>query len=30
MTKLYAPEQITRRNKEVECQLFPNMADPED
>jgi glutathionylspermidine synthase len=29
MTKLYAPEQITRRNKEVECQLSQNMADPD-
>ena len=29
MTKLYAPEQISRRNKEVECQLSQNMADPD-
>jgi glutathionylspermidine synthase len=29
MTKLYALEQITRRNKEVECQLSQNMADPD-
>jgi glutathionylspermidine synthase len=29
MTKLYAPEQITRRNKEVESQLSQNMADPD-
>lgn len=28
-TKLYAPGQITRRNKEVECQLSQNVADPE-
>jgi hypothetical protein len=28
MTKLYTPEQITRRNKAVECQLSQNMADP--
>jgi hypothetical protein len=28
MTKLYALEQITRRNKEIECQLSQNMADP--
>ena len=28
MAKLYAPEQITRRNKEIECQLSQNMADP--
>jgi glutathionylspermidine synthase len=27
--KLYALEQITRRNKEIECQLSQNMADPE-
>lgn len=25
--KLYAPAQITRRSKEVECQLSQNMAD---
>jgi hypothetical protein len=25
--KLYTPEQITRRNKVVECQLSQNMAD---
>ena len=29
ITKLYIPEQITRRNKEVECQLSQNMADPD-
>jgi len=29
MTKLYAPERITKRNKEVECQLSQNMADPD-
>ncbi|KAL1966245.1 hypothetical protein VTN77DRAFT_4598 [Rasamsonia byssochlamydoides] len=29
MTKLYAPEQMMRRNKEVECQLSQNMADPD-
>lgn len=29
MTKLYGLEQITRRNKEVECQLSQNMADPD-
>lgn len=29
MVKLYTPEQITRRNKEIECQLSENMADPE-
>jgi hypothetical protein len=29
MTNLYAPEQITRRNKEIECQLSQNMADPD-
>ncbi|MCJ1394153.1 hypothetical protein MMC18_007031 [Xylographa bjoerkii] len=29
MTKLYAPEQITRRNKEVERQLSQNMANPD-
>jgi len=29
MTKLYAPEQITRRKKEVESQFFQNMADPD-
>lgn len=29
MSKLYAPEQIMRRDKEVECQLSQNMADPE-
>jgi len=29
MTKLYALEQIKRRNKEVECQLSQNMADPD-
>jgi hypothetical protein len=29
MAKLYTPEQITRRNKEIECQLSENMADPE-
>ena len=29
MTRLYAPGQITRRNKEVECQLSQNVADPE-
>jgi glutathionylspermidine synthase len=28
MTKLYTLEQITRRNKVVECQLSQNMADP--
>ena len=28
MTKLYTPEQITRRNKVVECQLSQSMADP--
>jgi hypothetical protein len=28
MTKLYTPEQIMRRNKEVECQLSQNMAYP--
>ena len=28
MTKLYTPEQITRRNKVIECQLSQNMADP--
>jgi len=28
IAKLYTPEQITRRNKEVECQLSQNMADP--
>jgi hypothetical protein len=28
ITKLYAPEQITRRDKEVECQLAQSMADP--
>jgi hypothetical protein len=28
MTKLYTPEQITRRNKVVECQLSQNVADP--
>jgi hypothetical protein len=28
LTKLYAPEQIIRRNKEVECQLSKNIADP--
>ena len=29
MTKLYGPEQITRRNKEVEFQLSQNMSDPD-
>jgi glutathionylspermidine synthase len=29
MAKLYTPEQITRRNKEIECQLSENMADPD-
>jgi len=29
MTKLYAPKQITRRNKEVECQLSQNITDPD-
>jgi hypothetical protein len=29
ITKLYSPEQITRRNKEIECQLPQNMADPD-
>jgi len=29
MTKLYTPEQIMRRDKEVECQLSQNMADPD-
>ncbi len=29
MTKLHAPEQIKRRNKEVERQLSQNMADPD-
>lgn len=29
VTKLYALEQITRRNKEIECQLSQNMADPD-
>lgn len=29
MTKLYAPEQMVRRNKEVERQLSQNMADPD-
>lgn len=29
MTKLYAPEQIKRRNKAVEGQLSQNMADPD-
>lgn len=28
MTRLYAPEQMTRRRKEIECQLPQNMADP--
>lgn len=28
MTKLYAPEQMMRRNKEVESQVSQNMADP--
>jgi hypothetical protein len=28
MTELYTPEQITRRNKVVDCQLSQNMADP--
>lgn len=29
MTKLYAPEQITRRNKDVNIQLSQNMMDPD-
>ena len=29
MTKLYAPEQITRRNKEIEYYLSQNIADPD-
>ncbi|KAL2011972.1 hypothetical protein VTN00DRAFT_4690 [Thermoascus crustaceus] len=29
MTKLYTPEQIMRRNKEVESQVSRNMADPD-
>lgn len=29
MTKLYTPEQIMRRDKEVECRLSQNMADPD-
>lgn len=29
MIKLYASEQITRRNKEIERQLSQNMADPD-
>lgn len=29
MAKLYTPEQITRRNKEVECQLSQNMTNPD-
>jgi hypothetical protein len=29
MTKLYAPQQITRRNKEIEYHLSQNMADPD-
>jgi hypothetical protein len=29
MAKLYTPGQVTRRNKEVECQLCKNMADPD-
>jgi hypothetical protein len=29
MTKLYGPEQITRRNKEVEFQLSQNMSNPD-
>lgn len=29
MAELYTPEQITRRNKEIECQLSKNMADPD-
>jgi hypothetical protein len=29
MARLYTPEQITRRNKEIECQLSRNMADPD-
>lgn len=29
MIKLYAPEQILRRNKEVKCQLSQSMADPD-
>jgi hypothetical protein len=28
MTKLYSPEQILKREKEVDCQLSQNMADP--
>ena len=28
MTKLYTPEQIMRREGEIECQLSQNMADP--
>lgn len=29
MNEMYTPEQITRRNKVVECQLSQNMADPD-
>ncbi len=29
MIKLYAPEQITRRNKKIKCQLSQNMAEPD-
>jgi glutathionylspermidine synthase len=29
MAKLYTPEQIMRREREIGCQLSQNMADPE-
>jgi flagellar biosynthesis/type III secretory pathway protein FliH len=29
MAKLYTPDEITRRNKEIECQLSENIADPD-
>ena len=29
MTKLYAPKQIVKRNKGVECQLLQDMMDPD-
>jgi hypothetical protein len=29
MTKLYTPEQIMRKEKEIDHQLSQNMADPE-
>jgi glutathionylspermidine synthase len=29
ITKMYVPEQIIRRSKEIDCQLSQNMADPD-